>query len=421
MTTQDLLEEERAPTFSEAPSLWRNRDYVLLWSGQAVSEFGTQVSQIAFPLLILGITGSPAQAGIAAGLRILPYLILSLAAGALVDRWDRKRTMILCDSARAVALGSIPLALWSGHLSVAQLYIVSLLEGTFNVFFGLALTACLPRVVTRQQIAAATAQNEAIFQIAKLLGPLLGGVLYGLGRLVPFLIDAVSYAGSVVSLFFITTEFQERRTIAARRLWAEIAEGLIWLWNEPLVRAMGFLSSVAWIMLAAVNLVVIVLARQQHAGPATIGLILAVGGVGGIIGSLLASPIQRRFSFGQIVIGSAWLWAILWPIYAVAPNPAALGVTTAALNLVWPLYNVTQFSYRRVLIPDQLQGRVNSVFRLISFSGMPVGLILSGALLQSIGPRSTVLVLALAPLAMAVGGTMNQHIRNARPLVEAHK
>jgi predicted MFS family arabinose efflux permease len=421
VTTQDLLEEDRPAIPSEAPTLWRNRDYVLLWSGQAVSEFGTQVSQIAFPLLILGITGLPAQAGIAAGLRILPYLILSLAAGALVDRWDRKRTMIFCDSARAVALGSIPLALWSGHLSIAQLYSVSLLEGTFNVFFGLALTACLPRVVTRQQIPAATAQNEAIFQIAKLLGPLLGGVLYGLGRLVPFLIDAVSYAASVVSLFFITTEFQERRTIAARRLRAEIAEGLIWLWNEPLVRAMGFLSSVAWIMLAAVNLVVIVLARQQHARPATIGLILAVGGVGGIVGSLVASPLQRRFSFGQIVIGSAWLWAFLWPMYAVAPNPVALGVTTAALNLVWPLYNVTQFSYRRALIPDHLQGRVNSVFRLISFSGMPVGLILSGALLQTIGPRSTVLVLALAPLAMAVGGTMNQHIRNARPLVEAHK
>lgn len=391
---------------------------MVLWGGQTVSLVGTQVTQIAFPLLVLSLTRSPAQAGLAAGLAVLPYVILGLPAGAFVDRWDRKRTMILCDSGRAIGLATIPLALWTGHLSIVQLYVVSLLEGTLNVFFSLSQTACLPRVVPKEQLPVASAQNETSWQMSALLGPFLGGFLYGLGRLVPFLCDAVSYTASVISLFFIKTEFQEERPSSPRKLRAEIGEGLAWLWNQPLVRAMAFLSSVAWIMLAAVNLVVIVLARQQHVRPAAIGLIVAAGGVGGIAGSLLAGPVQRRFSFGQIIVSAAWLWALLWPLYAAAPNPVTLGAITAGLSAVWPLYNATQFSYRLALIPDHLQGRVNSAFRLISFTGRPAGLILSGALLQAVGSTSTVLLLALAPLCMAAAATLNGHVRHARPLRE---
>src|SRR5262249_33726730 len=109
-------------------ALWRNRDYLLLWSGQLVSSIGTQASTLAFPLLLLAVTRSPAQAGFASALRAVPYLLLSLPAGALVDRWDRKRLMLLCDAGRALALGSIPLALALGRLTVAQLYLVSLVE-----------------------------------------------------------------------------------------------------------------------------------------------------------------------------------------------------------------------------------------------------------------------------------------------------
>jgi MFS family permease len=135
------------PAASQVKSLWRNRDYLLLWSGQMVSSVGTQVSGLAFPLLALLLTGSPAQAGFMGALRALPYLFLSLPVGALVDRWDRKRVMILCDSGRAITLGSIPLvyALF-GTVPVAQLYLAALVEGTLFVFFNIAEVACLPRV-----------------------------------------------------------------------------------------------------------------------------------------------------------------------------------------------------------------------------------------------------------------------------------
>src|SRR5215470_19329598 len=125
------------PPGSKGPlALWRNRDYVLLWSGQMVSSIGTQVSMLAFPLLVLAITHSPAQAGIVAALRGLPYALFILPAGALIDRWDRKRVMILCDTGRALALGSIPLALALGQLTLVQLYLVSLIEGTLFIFFS---------------------------------------------------------------------------------------------------------------------------------------------------------------------------------------------------------------------------------------------------------------------------------------------
>src|SRR6266516_6188555 len=200
MSTKEVI-----PRRSKA--LWLNRDYMLLWSGQIVSNIGTQVSQLAFPLLILALAGSAAQAGFAGALRALSYIIFSLPAGALIDRWDRKRTMILCDAARAISLASIPVTYALGDLTMIQIYLVSTIEGTLYVFFNIAEAACLPRVVSKEQLPAATAQNMATDGINALIGPPLGGALYSIGRLFPFLADAVSYAVSVCSLCFIKTKF----------------------------------------------------------------------------------------------------------------------------------------------------------------------------------------------------------------------
>jgi MFS family permease len=162
--------QESAPAPRPVP-LWRNREYLLLWGGQMVSSVGSQVSLLAFPLLLLALTHSPAQAGLIGALRGLPYLLLGLPAGALVDRWDRKRVMIICDSGRALALGSIPLALALGHLTVLHLYLVSLIEGTLFIFFNLSETACLPRVVSEEQLPAAVAQDQATYMTSPHLAP----------------------------------------------------------------------------------------------------------------------------------------------------------------------------------------------------------------------------------------------------------
>jgi len=399
-------------------SLWLNRDYMLLWSGQVVSNVGTQVSTLAFPLLILAVTGSPAQAGFVGALRALPYVIFSLPAGALLDRWDRKRTMILCDTGRALSLASIPVALATGHLTIIQLYLVSLIEGTLFVFFNIAEAACLPRVVPKEQLPAATAQNMATDGVTTLIGPSLGGALYTAGRLLPFLADAISYAVSVCSLFFIKTKFQKERVAARRSLWIEIREGLAWLWHHPLIRFIAILTGGNNLISAGLVLTIIVLAQRQHASAFVIGLIFAIGGIGGVLGAVVAPFFQKRLSFGQAIIGTSWLFALFMPLYAIAPNPFVLGLITAAAFIMVPLYNVVQFSYRSALIPDELQGRVNSVFRLIAFGGQPLGLALTGVLIQNIGAIQTILIASVGLAVLAVAATLNTHVRNARPIAE---
>ncbi|HLI08026.1 MAG TPA: MFS transporter [Ktedonobacteraceae bacterium] len=403
----------------EIVPLWRNRDFLLLTGGQAVSLMGSQVSQLAFPLLMLALTHSPAQAGFMAAVRGLPFALLCLPAGALVDRWNRKRVMILCDTGRALALGSIPLALLLGHLTFVQLYLVALTEGTLFVFFNMADAASLPHIVAKRQLPDATAQALLAESVSSLLGPALGGLLYGIATMLPFGADAVSYAVSVFSLFFIRAEFQEEWAVTQKQnLWKEIGAGLHWLWHEPLVRFIAILTGGITFPVVGYGLILIVIAQRQHASPSTIGLIFGCGGIGSILGALLAGPLQRRFSFAQMLIGATWVWALTWLLFAIAPNPFVLGIVTALSFIVVPIYTGTQYSYRMAVIPDALQGRVNSVFRLIAFGTQPLGLTLTGVLLQAIGPVATVLALFIPQFILSIAVTFNQHVRDAKPISE---
>ena len=406
------------PTARRPVPLWRNHDYALLWSGQMISSVGTQVSMLAFPLLVLAITHSPAQAGLIAALRGLSYALLILPAGALVDRWNRKRVMIFCDIGRAIALGSIPVTLILGHLTIVQLYIVSLVEGMLFTFFGLAETASLPQVVSKEQLPTAAAQGMVIDSVSWLIGPSLGGILFSIGRAIPFLTDAISYGASVLSLFFIRAQFQEERDPAPLHLWTDIKEGLSWLWHQPLLRFIAVLTGGITMPVVGYSLILIVLAQGQHASNFTIGLIFACGGVGSILGSLLVAPLVKRFSFSLLMIASTWIWALTWLLFAIAPNPMVLGVVTVLSFIIVPIYTSVQFGYRLAVIPDHLQGRVNSVFRLIAYGGEPIGLAITGISIQAIGSVSAVLVLFVPQFILSIAATFNKHLRNAKPIEE---
>jgi hypothetical protein len=320
---------------------------------------------------------------------------------------------------RALNLLSVLAALLLGRLGVVQLCINALTEGTLFVFFNLAEVACLPRVVAKEQLPAATAQNESTQGITALLSPLIGGALYGFRQALPFLADAVSYVVSVVSLLCIKTTFQGERVLARRKLHVEIREGLSWLWHQPLIRYMAFLTGGLNFISAGLIPILIVLVKQQHGSSLVYGIILAIGGIGGILGSILGAPIQRRFRFGQVIITTVWIEALMWPLYAIAPNFIFLGVIAAVSFVTGPVYNVVQFSYRLSLIPDELQGRVNSVFRLLAFGFQPLGWALTGILIQSIQVVPTILVLYACLLALAVLTSINTSVRNARPQSEA--
>lgn len=405
------------------PPLWRNRDYMLLWSGQVVSVLGSTIAGIAMPLLILALTGSPGAAGIAAALGVVPYVLFSLPAGALIDRWDRKRVMLLCDLGRALNIASVPLALAFGMLTVWQLYLVALIEGTLFVFFDIAEVAALPQVVDKRQLADATGQNQATFAISGLLGPALGGFLYqAIGRAAPFVADALSYSISVLSLLLIRRQFQGERAAppAGRRLRGEIREGLGWLWRQPVLRFMAFLTGGFNFTTAGLGLFVIVSAQAQGASEAAIGAIFSVGAVGGLLGSALAGRIQRRFTFGQVIVASLWLTTLTFPVYALAPPLLVLGAVSGVFFFCVPIYSTAMISYRLPLIPDALQGRVNSAFRLLAFGFIPPGSALAGLLIEQLGVGPAVLVFSACMVGISLVVTFNTGVRNARYHKDEH-
>ena len=390
---------------------------MLLWSGQVVSTVGSAASLIVYPLLILDLTSSPTAAGFVSALRAIPYVIFSLPVGALIDRWDRKRVMILCDLGRAVVVLTVPVALRLNVLTIWQLYLAAFIEGSLFVFFNIAEVAALPRVVPAAQLPQAAAQNEAAFGAAEIVGPSVGTLLYQtLGRGVPFIADAISYLASCVSLLFIRTNFQLAKVSPARNLGTDIAEGMRWLWQQPLIRYMALLTGGVNLVNAAMPLIVIVLAKQLGASDIEIGLIFSIGGIGGVVGSLVGGQVQTRFSFGQVIVFSMWTFAVSFPLYALVPKYQLLACVFAIFYVTNPIYNVVQFSYRLALIPDALQGRVNSTFRLLAFGFIPLGAAIAGLLLETVEPSLTVLIFALWYLLLAIITTFNDHVREARPL-----
>ena len=337
-----------------------------------------------------------------------------MPAGALVDQWDRRRVMILCDVGRLAAVSCIPVAMWIDALELWQIYLVATIEGTFFVFYNVAEVAALPRVVPQEQLPEATAQNMAAFSAASVAGPSFGTLLYdSVGRAAPFVFDALTYLASAVSVLFIRTPFHKEAPAPVGHLGAQILEGLRWLWGRPLIRTMAFLTGGINFVNAATPLLLIVLAKQMNASDFDIGLMFSIGGVGGVIGSFFAARVQRRFSFGQAIIFIIWAQALLFPLYLVAPNVWLLGAVFSAMYLLGPIYNVVQFSYRVALIPDALQGRVNSVFRLLAFGFLPLGAALCGVLLEHAGTGGTVAFFGVAYVALAAWAACSRPVREA--------
>jgi predicted MFS family arabinose efflux permease len=396
-----------------APPLRRNRDFRLLWSGQVVSTLGSEMSALAFPLLVLALTGSPAKAGLVGFARSIPFLLVYLPAGALVDRLDRKRVMIAADTLRALALGSVAIALAAHRATFAQLVVVSTIEGTLFVFFQLSEGSALPHVVGKEQLPRAMSLNEARTQGAGLVGGPLGGVLFGLGRLVPFAVDAASYAVSAWSLVFVRASFQERRPRTASRLRSDIAEGVGWLWRQTFLRSIVFLNSSLNFVFRAFELVVIVRAKELGASPGEIGAIFACFGAAAVLGSLAAPWVQRRLRPSAVVLGALWLTVPTMIGLAFVHEPLLLGAVVAPGVFLGPIYNVVVGSYRYALVPDRLLARVQSASLVLSWGSLPLGALFGGLVAQALGGRDALLVLGGTFLACALGASSVRSLRHA--------
>lgn len=399
--------------------LWRNRDYLLVFSGQTVSQFGTGMSQLSYPLLVLTLTRSAVQAALLGALAFLPQLFFGLVAGALVDRWDRKRVMIICDVGRAGILATLALLLALRVLPIPLLYVLVPAEGTLAIFFDLCATARLPHVVTAEQLPTAAAQEQMALAVTSLLSPFFGGFLYSVAAFFPFLVDALSYLLSAASLVLMQTALHKERPEAVRSLPQEIGDGFLWLWHQPLMRSLTLLIAAVVFVGSSNSLLLILLAQHQHASATTIGVMFSVTGLGSILGSLVAIPIQRRVRFGYLAICSCWGFMLCWPLYAIAPIPLALGAVGALLSLISAILDVALLSYRLALIPDELRGRISSVTKLLIRSSRSLGLVMAGVLLQHVGIFPS-LFLFWGWLFLAAGGaTLSTSLRQAPSLPTA--
>jgi MFS family permease len=384
---------------------------MLLWSGQVVSAVGSEITYVAYPLLVLALTHSPAKAGLTGFCVTIPWLAFTLPAGALVDRWNRKHVMIAADVGRALALGSVAVALWLGRLTFAQILVVAAIEGTLFVFFFVAERAALRNVVPPEQLRTAVAQNEARFFGASLVGSPIGGALFGLGRAVPFVVDAISYFASTVGLLLIRKQFQEERTEARRPLHHEIGEGFAWLWRHRFLRTCSLVLCASTPVTFAVILSMIVIAKSHGATPGQVGVMLGLASGGGFAGSFVAPALTRRFSIRTIVVASPWLRALVLPWLAFLTSPYALGLVLALEWFFAPCWDAAVVSYRLSVVPDALQARVQSVAGMLAMAGAPVGSLVGGVLLESVGGRETVLVLAGWTLVLALVSSASRSLR----------
>jgi MFS family permease len=403
-------------TKTTAPTLWRNRDFVTLWSGQVVSALGARISAIAMPLLVLAKTGSPADAGVVAAAGTLPFLVAHLPAGPLVDRWNRRRIMLSSEALAGLALATVPIAQWLGKLTVAQLVVVAFVQGICAVFFGVAETAALPNIVPAAQLPAALAQNEARGRGAALAGGPLGGLLFGLDRALPFLTDAISYAAASIALLFLRKDLQSEPTTPAEPLWRAAVTGLRWIWRHPLIRAAILLVAASNLVFQALVLVIVVLAQRHGATAGDIGVMLGIYSGGGLVGALAASRLHRYFTPKMVIIGVNWCWTALLPLFLLTTNGLQIGVIGAATAFIGPLWNVVIVSYSVLLVPNELLGRVTSAAMTLAWGVMPIGSLGAGLLLTTAGTTGAILVLTGIMLATAIAATVSPAVRHAPPL-----
>jgi MFS family permease len=392
--------------------LGRNRDFTLLWTGQALSMLGSRVTSIAYPFLVLSLGYSAGAAGVVGFVAALPYLLFQLPAGVWVDRTDRKRLMIRCDIVRGLALASVAVTVVLGISTLPQIAAVAFVEGSMFVLFTAAERSAIANVVEPEQLTAALSVNEARTRAAGLAGAPLGGVLFGLGRALPFVVDAVSYLASVVTLALIKSEFQTEREVRRRHFGRELVEGFSWLARHRFLLDASISVSLGNLVVRANQLLIIVLATERGIGSGVVGLMLATAGLGGVLGSLLAPPVQGRLSPRAVVIGASLLWAVLFPLFTGNTNPWVFGFAWGGAAFVGAVWNVVVGSYQLAVCPDELRGRVASIGHLMAYGAMALGALLSGALISAAGPEGATWALRAAIVVVALATVADPHIRS---------
>ncbi|WP_316775245.1 MFS transporter [Streptomyces sasae] len=399
----------------EARPLSKNRDFNLLWVGAGVSALGNRVAATAFPLLVLWQGGSISSAGLVAFAAQLPNLLVQLPAGAAVDRWDRRRVMLVCDLTAGLAMAGVVTALLLGHLWIPLLMAAAFVEGSVMIFYRLAERAAVRNVVRPEHLSTALSRNEARGQASGLLGSPLGSALFTLLPWLPFLVSLAGRAVAGLSLLAIRTGFQQtREKTGERNLRAEIAAGMAWLWHQRFLRAAISLVAGSNLVFQATNLAVVLIIKDNDGSPLELGVVSVVGGLGGVLGAMSGGWFLTRLTASRIVIGAMTVWTALVPMILLSPNPVVLGALSAGIACVGAVSNLAAGVYLAKICPDEMQGRAISVASLVSSGTNSLGAVAAGFALAHSGLTGTIGVATGFMALLAVIAVLSPAVRSGR-------
>lgn len=401
--------------------LWR-RDFRLLWIGETTSNVGTAVSSVAMPLVaVVTLHASTFTVALLAAVAWIPWLVMGLPAGAWVDRWPRRTTMLVCDFLSLTALVSVPVAAWIGVLTTGQLLLVAVLAGVTSVFFSTAYNVYLPAVVSPPDLAEGNAKLQGSESAAKVAGPGIGGAIaQAFGPVLGLLADAVSFGVSALCLLRIGVRDNpaKRRGATGTRtsIRHDIIDGLRFVVRDPYLRvyaACAAITNLALNMRQAIQVVFLVRTVGVNAG--VVGGLVALASCGGLAGAMLATTIARRFGSARATLLCAW---------CTAPFALLIPLTTRGGGLVWFLVgafvvstgivasNVIFGTFRQAYCPPALLGRVVAFTRFVVYGVIPIGALLSGILGTALGLRDTVWIAAtlntLSTLILLIGPLRKQ-------------
>ncbi len=392
-TPSQSSESEVAAAAPRRPSLWRQRDFMKLWSGQTISQFGDEITMLAIPLLAIEILGAGAlEMGILGVVRFLPWIFFTLPAGVWVDRMRRRPILIGADVARAALLASIPVAFIGDWLTLVQVYVVAFVAGTLEVFFDVAYQSYLPSIVERDELVEGNSKLELSRAGSSVVGPTVAGFLIEAIR-APFAIafDAISYLGAALFIAFIGRKEDgpaphDPAEGARPTMWQEARAGIGYVFSNRYLRSIAACTGTANLfgnISGAVLLLYIASEEGMNLSPGAIGLIFALGNIGVLLGALTGGRLAKAIGVGPTIIVSSVLAGGATFAVPLAPRDdpfwfLVIGGVILGYGVV--AYNVNQVGLRQAITPDRMLGRMNATMRLIVWGTIPIGALIGGVL-----------------------------------------
>ncbi|MES1258934.1 MAG: MFS transporter [Acidobacteriota bacterium] len=386
--------------------LWRQPDFLKLWTGQTVSQIGSSISTLGIPLTALYLLrATPRQMGLLSGAGGAAILIFGLFAGAWADRLRRRPILIFSDLGRAALLATIPLAAAFHRLTMGHLYLLAASTGILTVFFDAGYQAYLPSLIAREQLVEGNSKLALSASTAEIAGPGLTGALISLMTApAAILFDAVSFLFSGLSILLIRKPEPKPVPAPQPHLLREIAEGLRACGREPVLRALALRSGTAAFCLGFIgSLYMIFVVQELHVSAVLLGGIISIGGASSLAGTLVAARMMRLFGPGRTLIGASLTTATAFLLVLAAHGPVTeclifLG-TSQLFDAAWSIYNITEQSLIQAIAPPHLLGRVSSALHLLFRGVMPAGAVVGGLLAESLGVRQTMFAGTLGFLA----------------------